>query len=156
MIPLSRLLAIASPVLLGLTFVFPLLESQHPGPGMLRVNLIAVSSVSLPAWLLVPGAVIGVLMAVQSLTGWHRRVWGWIGLAGSACLVVGAIGVITADRPHIMYDHSSDGELMPSGPLYAEPSWGLLLVLAAAVSLAAASILQLVIGRRCSQISPQR
>lgn len=156
MIPRSRLLAITTPALLGLTFVLPLLESQHPEPGMLRNNLIAASSVSLPAWVLVPGAVISVLMAAQSLTGRHRRVWDWIGLAGAVCLLIGAIGVITADRPHIMYDHSSGGELMPSGPLHAEPPWGLLLVLAAAASLAAAAIMQLVIGRRCSQISPQR
>ncbi|MFB9775917.1 hypothetical protein [Brevibacterium otitidis] len=148
MIRLSRLVAITPPVLLGLTFVFPLLELQNPGPGILRVNLIAAISVALLAWLLAPGAGISVLMAVQSLAGWRRRVWGWIGLAGSACLLTGAVGVVTADWPYIMYDHIIDGQLVPSGPVRAEPSWGLLLVLAAAASLALASILQLVAAKR--------
>lgn len=40
-----------------------------------------------------------------------------------------------------------DGELVPHGPVQAVPSWGLLLVLAAAAALAVASILQLVTGR---------
>ena len=144
----ARLCAIASPLLLGLTIGFPVYESAEPGFAMLSSNVLQAADRSMATWLLRPGTAISVLMAIQSLTGWHPRVWGWIGLVGSACLFTGSVGVVTAEWPHIMYDHIIDGELVPHGPVQAEPSWGLLLVLAATVSLAVASILQLVSGRR--------
>ena len=149
----ARLCAIAAPLLLGLTIGFPVYESAEPGFAMLNSNVLQASDRSMATWFLRPGVAISVLMAIQSLTGWNPRVWGWIGLAGAACLFTGAVGVVTAEWPHIMYDHIIDGELVPHGPVQAEPSWGLLLVLAAAASLAAASILQLVAAKRRVQHS---
>ncbi len=154
----TRVLATVTVALFAAAFWVPVLRITDRQSSSDDIGLISAATAGELSPLIFAGILAAVVLCFCAFTGMLPRAGGWIGLAGCVCIAAGAVSVVSNLWTFgILWDGvTADG--MPTGGLILpEPWWGTALIAAATLTLALASILQLVAahGSRCAQAEAQ-
>ncbi len=145
----TRVLTAVTVALFAAAFWVPVLRITDRDSSSDDIGLISAATAGELSPLIFAGILAAAILCFCAFTGILPRAGGWIGLAGCVCVAGGAVSVVSHLWTFgILWDGvTADG--MPTGGLILpEPWWGTALIAAATLTLALASILQLVTAHR--------
>ncbi|WP_420734069.1 hypothetical protein [Brevibacterium luteolum] len=152
----TRVLTAVTVALFAAAFWVPVLRFTDRRFSSDDIGLISAATAGELSPLIFPGILAAVVLCFCAFTGILPRASGWIGLAGCVCIAAGAVSVLSNLWMFgILWDGVTADGMPTGGMILPEPWWGTALIAAATLTLALASILQLVTAHRSQRAQTQ-